>query len=136
MVGPEPFERKAEIMNVTYLECGACGQRHEAQRLHNLCTQCGKPLLVRYDFERAGRSLTKESLRQRNPDLWRYREVLPVERVLALAHQQIPGDVIGVRLEPRRGGALNYEIRVLTPAGQIRELVLDARTGAFVKVED
>ena len=80
MVGPEPFERKAEIMNVTYLECGACGQRHEAQRLHNLCTQCGKPLLVRYDFERAGRSLTKESLRQRNPDLWRYREVLPVER--------------------------------------------------------
>ena len=80
MVGPEPLERKAEIMNVTYLECGACGLRHEAQRLHNLCTQCGKPLLVRYDFERAGRSLTKESLKQRNPDLWRYREVLPVER--------------------------------------------------------
>src|SRR5437870_12570873 len=80
MVGPEPLERKAEIMNVTYLECGACGQWHEAQRLHNLCTQCGKPLLVRYDFERAGRSLTKESLRQRSPDLWRYREVLPVER--------------------------------------------------------
>src|SRR5256885_7327676 len=67
-------------MNVTHLECGACGQRHEAQRLHNLCTQCGKPLLVRYDFERAARSLTKESLRQRDPDLWRYREVLPVER--------------------------------------------------------
>src|SRR2546425_903488 len=67
-------------MNVTYLECGACGLRHEAQRLHNLCSQCGKPLLVRYDFERAARSLTKESLRQRDPDLWRYREVLPVER--------------------------------------------------------
>ena len=67
-------------MNVTHLECGACGLRHEAQRLHNLCTQCGKPLLVRYDFERAARSLTKESLKQRHPDLWRYREVLPVER--------------------------------------------------------
>jgi len=67
-------------MNVTHLECGACGLRHEAQRLHNLCTQCGKPLLVRYDFERAARSLTKESLKQRDPDLWRYREVLPVER--------------------------------------------------------
>src|SRR2546430_6409299 len=66
-------------MNVTHLECGACGLRHEAQRLHNLCSQCGKPLLVRYDFERAARSLTKESLRQRDPDLWRYREVLPVE---------------------------------------------------------
>src|SRR2546423_4045657 len=66
-------------MNVTHLECGACGLRHEAQRLHNLCSQCGKPLLVRYDFERAARSLTKESLRHRNPNLWRYREVLPVE---------------------------------------------------------
>src|SRR5438477_3999033 len=67
-------------MNVTHLECGACGLRHEAQRLHNLCTECGKPLLVRYDFERAARSLTKESSRQREADLWRYREVLPVER--------------------------------------------------------
>ena len=63
-------------------------------------------------------------------------EVLPVERVLALAHQQIPGDVIGVRLEPHRGGALTYDIRVLTQSGQIREVVLDARTGAFMKIEE
>ena len=67
-------------MNVTHLECGACGQRHEARRLLNLCTKCGKPLLVRYDLERAARTLTKESLRTRRADLWRYREVLPVER--------------------------------------------------------
>src|SRR5436189_936876 len=66
-------------MNVTHLECGACGLRHEAQRLHNLCTQCGKPLLVRYDFKSAARSLKRESLKDRQPDLWRYREVLPVE---------------------------------------------------------
>jgi len=48
--------------------------------LHNLCTQCGKPLLVRYDLEGASKSLTKENLVSRQPDLWRYREVLPVER--------------------------------------------------------
>jgi threonine synthase len=66
-------------MNVTHLECGACGLRHEARRLHNLCVECGKPLLVRYDLERAARSLTKESLSGRRADLWRYREVLPVE---------------------------------------------------------
>src|SRR5882762_1692562 len=66
-------------MNVTHLECAACGARHEARRLHNLCMQCGKPLLVRYDLKRAAASLTKESLRDRGPDLWRYREVLPVE---------------------------------------------------------
>jgi threonine synthase len=67
-------------MNVTHLECGACARHHEAQRLHNLCTECGKPLLVRYDLERVAGSLTKESLRGRRADIWRYREVLPVER--------------------------------------------------------
>ena len=66
-------------MNVTHLECGLCGLKYEAQRLHNLCTACGKPLLVRYDLERAKMTLTKESLASRRPDLWRYREVLPVE---------------------------------------------------------
>src|SRR5437870_12607517 len=66
-------------MNVTHLECAACGLRHEARRLHNLCAECGKPLLVRYDLKCAAASLTKESLKERSPDLWRYREVLPVE---------------------------------------------------------
>lgn len=66
-------------MNVTHLECAACHSVHEAQRLHNLCNECGKPLLVRYDLERAARTLTKESLVGRRADLWRYREVLPVE---------------------------------------------------------
>jgi threonine synthase len=65
-------------MNITHLECGLCGLKYEAQRLHNLCTACGKPLLVRYDLERAKMTLTKESLASRRPDLWRYREVLPV----------------------------------------------------------
>ena len=66
-------------MNVTHLECAACGLKHEAQRLHNLCTKCGKPLLVRYDLKHAAATLTKESLPSRGSDLWRYREVLPVE---------------------------------------------------------
>jgi threonine synthase len=67
-------------MFVTHLECAACGVRHEARRLQNLCVECGKPLLVRYDLGAAARTLTKESLKGRRADLWRYREVLPVER--------------------------------------------------------
>ncbi|HEY6802986.1 MAG TPA: threonine synthase [Pyrinomonadaceae bacterium] len=66
-------------MNVTHLECALCGLRHEAHRLLNLCRECGKPLLVRYDLNQAKESLTKESLVGRRSDLWRYREVLPVE---------------------------------------------------------
>ncbi len=66
-------------MNVTHLECGSCHLQHEARRLLNLCRECGKPLLVRYDLERASQTLTKQSLVSRRADLWRYREVLPVE---------------------------------------------------------
>lgn len=64
-------------MNVTHLYCSACGKEFEPRRLYNLC-ECGKPLLVNHDLERAKEKLTKEALATRGPDLWRYREVLPV----------------------------------------------------------
>lgn len=67
-------------MNVTHLECAMCGARHEARGLHNLCVECGKPLLVRYDLEAAARTLNRESLKGRRADLWRYLEVLPAAR--------------------------------------------------------
>lgn len=66
-------------MNVTHLECALCGLRHEARVLQNLCVECGKPLLVRYDLEAAAQTLTPESLKDRESSLWRYREVLPVD---------------------------------------------------------
>ena len=66
-------------MNITHLECALCGLRHEANVLQNLCIECGKPLLVRYDLENAARTLTLDSLKTRESTLWRYREVLPVE---------------------------------------------------------
>ena len=94
-------------MYVTHLECGACGKEHEARRLQNLCVECGKPLLVRYDLASAARSLTKESMPGRRPDLWRYREVLPVaqdENVISLGEGWTPlldaprlGAAVGVK---------------------------------------
>ena len=65
-------------MHVTHLECALCGLRHEAGILQNLCTECGKPLLVRYDLGKAAETLTPKSLGLRESSLWRYREVLPV----------------------------------------------------------
>ena len=80
-------------MNVTHLECGLCGLRHEAHRLLNLCRECGKPLLVRYDLDRAKESLTKQSLPSRRADMWRYREVMPVghdENIVSLGEGWTP----------------------------------------------
>jgi hypothetical protein len=66
-------------MNVTHLECALCAKVHEANTLQNLCTECGKPLLVRYDLERVSKKLTPESLAASSEfTLWRYRDVLPV----------------------------------------------------------
>ena len=62
-------------------------------------------------------------------------EILPITRILPLVAQYLPGDVVEVKLESRRG-RLNYEIKVLTSSGRIRNLVLDARTGASVAIED
>jgi threonine synthase len=64
--------------NVTHLECAACGTSYAAGNLHNLCVNCGKPLLVRYDLGRAGQTLTRQALKGRRADMWRYREVMPV----------------------------------------------------------
>jgi threonine synthase len=65
---------------VTHLECAATGNRHAADEIHNF-SRAGKPLLVRYDLGGVKRALSKDTLALRPPDLWRYRELLPVRRV-------------------------------------------------------
>ena len=67
-------------MNVTFLECAKCGERYEPNRIHQLCTSCGKPLLVRYDLKQAASQLNRNNLAGRSATLWRYQEVLPVVR--------------------------------------------------------
>src|SRR5215475_1973801 len=65
---------------VTHLECSYTGERYEADRIHGL-SKAGKPLLVRYDLAGVKQALSKEALAARPPDLWRYRELLPVRRL-------------------------------------------------------
>ena len=62
----------------THLECSVpCGAPAlDPRAIHHLCT-CGAPLLARYVLEKA-RSWTRESLVGREPNMWRYRELLPL----------------------------------------------------------
>ena len=64
---------------VSHLECAMTGERYPADEIHNL-SRAGKPLLVRYDLDGVKKSLSKDALANRPPDLWRYRELLPVRR--------------------------------------------------------
>ncbi len=62
----------------THLESPVDGSRHPCDRLQT--THAGRPLLVRYDLERVRRAVAREALAARPADLWRWRELLPVER--------------------------------------------------------
>jgi len=64
---------------VTHLECSATAEHYPADEIHNL-SRAGKPLLVRYDLNGVKKVLSKDELAKRPPDLWRYRELLPVRR--------------------------------------------------------
>ncbi|MEZ4633672.1 MAG: threonine synthase [Caldilineaceae bacterium] len=68
------------LSTLTHLECGKCSATYEANQLMNLCPACGKPLLVRYDLAKAAQTLTPDALKSRPANLWRYEEVLPVQR--------------------------------------------------------
>ena len=63
---------------LSHLECGLCGNELEADKVWNLCPECNKPLLARYDLKAAAKAFDKGKLAGREPNLWRYHEMLPV----------------------------------------------------------
>lgn len=64
-------------MFVKSLLCPKCRATYDSEKVIQLC-DCGAPLLVIYDLEKAAGSLSKEGLSKRPATLWRYRELLPV----------------------------------------------------------
>jgi threonine synthase len=92
----------------THLECANhCGAGpFDPHERHFLCPSCALPLLARYDLK-AARTWLRESLRGRRPDMWRYRELMPL----------LPGDepvTLGEGMTPllharRLGGGLGLD---------------------------
>jgi threonine synthase len=63
-----------------HLECGRCGQAHEAETIQTVSACCGKPLLARYDLARARHEWERSTLTQRPATMWRYHELLPARQ--------------------------------------------------------
>ena len=59
------------------LRCAMCKTGFPPEALY-VCDQCLGPLEACYDYDQAGRTLTRESLARRDRNLWRYRELLPI----------------------------------------------------------
>ena len=91
----------------THLECSVpCGAAPlDPREKHFLCS-CGAPLLARYDLEKA-RAWSRSSLTGRSPNMWRYRELMPLfdgespvtlgEGFTPLFHAQRLGATIGLQ---------------------------------------
>ncbi|GIP37712.1 threonine synthase [Paenibacillus sp. J31TS4] len=69
-------------MSKCWLVCSRC-ERRQPFALRGKC-RCGGTLLVAYDLELAGRTMTKEELTGRTTSMWRYLELLPVRLTEAI----------------------------------------------------
>ena len=63
----------------SHLECSKCGIKYSKNELHNLSPCCTLPLFPQYDLEKAKSILHKKDLMSRESNMWRYREIMPVE---------------------------------------------------------
>lgn len=62
----------------SHLYCSKCERTYDVDHVHQLC-ECGSPLLVAYDLEAMRQEVAREALKEREPSLWRYHELLPVK---------------------------------------------------------
>jgi threonine synthase len=63
---------------ITNLKCRECGQEYPISPLH-VCETCFGPLEVGYDYGRIKAAISRGAIERRPHNLWRYRELLPVE---------------------------------------------------------
>lgn len=60
------------------LECRECGEKYPKQPLH-VCEACFGPLEIVYDYDAIKKSISREKIASRDRNLWRYRELLPID---------------------------------------------------------
>src|SRR5450432_1883883 len=75
--------RTSAMTTVTHLECSVCGKQRAAGQVHNLC-ECGGPLLVLYDLEKAKATWSRDGLAKGPSSMWRYAPVLPVREAASI----------------------------------------------------
>jgi threonine synthase len=63
---------------ITSLKCRECGQDYPVEPLH-VCETCFGPLEVVYDYPRIRAAVSHKVIEGRARNLWRYRELLPVD---------------------------------------------------------
>jgi threonine synthase len=66
------------MSTVIGLKCRECGADYPKVAVH-VCEMCFGPLEVVYDYKAVARTMTRQAVESRPRNLWRYRELLPIE---------------------------------------------------------
>ncbi len=77
MIG-EKVERQTTFMRC--LKCVNCRKEYLYDTLVNFCVSCGSTLDFTYDYDKIANEVSKADLLRRAFNMWRYRELLPIER--------------------------------------------------------
>ncbi len=98
------------------LKCRLCGKAYPKEPLY-FCTDDFGPLEVDYDYEAVARVINKSTIERRPHNMWRYRELLPVDGEPTVG-PQVGGtplvradrlaDALGVRRLWLKNDAVNY----------------------------
>ncbi len=64
--------------HVKGLKCRECGREYPKEPLY-VCEYCFGPLEVDYDYSKIKRGLTRKTINSRPQNLWRYKELLPID---------------------------------------------------------
>ena len=98
------------------LKCRECGHHFPKAPIH-VCEFCFGPLEVDYNYEEIHRNLTKEKILKRAPNMWRYKELLPIDReptvgsqvgYTPLVHAKNLAKVLGVKDVWVKNDAVSY----------------------------
>ena len=65
-------------MFVKGLKCRECGKEYPDSPL-DVCDYCFGPLEVDYDYDKIKKEITKEKIKSREANMWRYQELLPIK---------------------------------------------------------
>lgn len=63
---------------IDHLECTQCGQTSPHTQLSKISACCGKVLFARYDLPRLRREVDRNSWQNRDSNMWRFSELMPV----------------------------------------------------------
>ena len=66
------------VSHVKCLRCRACEREYPVEPL-NACDFCFGPLEVEYDYDAISRTVSRESILEGPPTMWRYDDFLPVD---------------------------------------------------------